>query len=253
MVGALVRRLLAEPRARGCHDLDSPEATVLHRELIRSKPFLRMIHDDFARLLREVLERSPSGPVVEIGSGGGLLKEQVAGVITSEVCGFPWVDVVCDARSLPFRSGTVSVFYLQGVFHHIPNVERFLTEVDRCLRPGGRLFMIEPQNTPWSSFLLRHFHHEPFDPSATWILPEGGRLSQANQALRWIVFFRDRERFVSRFPRLGIVWLEAYGRFSTRSPGGWPCASSCRPPSGRWCGWPSVCASRCSGCWAILC
>jgi SAM-dependent methyltransferase len=219
-IGTLVRRLLAEPRARTCHDLDSPEATVLHREMIRSKPSLRMIYDDFADLLRDVLGRSPRGPVVEIGSGSGLLKEQIAGVITSEMCGFPWIDVVCDARRLPFRSGSVSVFYLQGVFHHIQDVERFLDEVDRCLQPGGRLFMIEPHNTPWSSFLLRHFHHEPFDPSATWALEDGGRLSQANQALPWIVFFRDRARFEGRFPRLRIVRRDPYGPFQYALSGG---------------------------------
>lgn len=220
MIKALVRRLLAEPLAKSCHQLDSPEATFEHRELIRRKPSLRMIYDDFADLLRDVLARSPRGPVVEIGSGGGLLKEQIAGVITSDMCGFPWIDVVCDARTLPFRDGSISVFYLQGVFHHIPDVEQFLAEIDRCLQPGGRLFMIEPHNTAWSSFLLRHFHHEPFDPAGTWVLAEGGRLSQANQALPWIVFFRDLVRFERRFPRLRIVRREPYGPFQYPLSGG---------------------------------
>ena len=221
LIGGLVRRFLAEPRARTCADLDSPAATIQHREMIRSKPSLRMIYDDFADLLRDVLGRSPRGPVVEIGSGSGLLKEQMAGVITSDMCGFPWIDVVCDARTLPFRSESISVFYLQGVFHHIQDVERFLDEVDRCLQPGGRIFMIEPHNTPWSSFLLRHFHHEPFDPSAaTWAFEEGGRLSQSNQALPWIVFVRDRARFEVRFPRLRIVRREPYGPFQYALSGG---------------------------------
>ena len=72
-------------------------------------------------------------------------------------------------------------------------------------RPGGRLVMIEPWNTPWSRLVYANFHHEPFDPSVrNWAFQSTGPLSGANGALPWIVFSRDREKFANRHPSLQV-------------------------------------------------
>jgi hypothetical protein len=70
--------------------------------------------------------------------------------------------------------------------------------------------MIEPANTPFSRLVYTRFHHEVFDPAAGWILPDGGPLSTSNQALPWIVFHRDRDRFEEAFPRLEIALLQKH-------------------------------------------
>jgi len=44
---------------------------------------------------------------------------------------------------LPFADETFDVIYIQHVLHHIGDVGRALTEVRRCLKPGGVLFLIE--------------------------------------------------------------------------------------------------------------
>ena len=90
--------------------------------------------------------------------------------------------------------------------------------------------MIEPANTPWSRFIYKNFHYERFDPQGDWRLDKGGRLSQANGALPWIVFCRDRDTFELEYPRLKIVSLHNHtplrhllsGGFSLRQliPGG---------------------------------
>ena len=42
----------------------------------------------------------------------------------------------------------------------------FLREAIRCLKPGGRIFMLD-QHVNWlSRIVLRYGHHEPFDPDA---------------------------------------------------------------------------------------
>lgn len=117
----------------------------------------------------------------------------------------PGVDRVVDARQLPFADGALNAIVMTDVFHHIPDVRRFLREASRCLRPGGKVVMIEPWRTPWSEWVYTRLHPEPFLPAVEgWELPEGGPLSVANGALPWMVFARDRGCFAGEYPELCI-------------------------------------------------
>ena len=81
--------------------------------------------------------------------------------------------------------------------------------------------MIEPWVTPWSRFVWGRLHHEPFLPeTTTWKLPEGGPLSGANQALPWILFARDRERFGERLPEWEIASIRVSVPFRYLLSGG---------------------------------
>ena len=212
--------LLLLKEAREITDLDSPGATAVHREIIRNKASLEAIYRDFYDLLGEVVARVPEGALVEIGSGAGFLKQLYPHAVTSDVCYFPWVDLAFDAMAMPFAEDSLGVIYMQGVLHHLHRPAAFFTEAERCLKVGGRVLMIEPHNTPWARFVLKNFHHEPFDPEGGWELSQGGRLSHANQALPWIIFFRDRTRFQSDFPGLRIRSLRPYGPFQYLASGG---------------------------------
>ena len=80
----------------------------------------------------------------------------------------------------------------------------FFQEIDRCLKIGGKVIMIEPANTLWGRFVYQNFHHEVFDPSGDWTVKGEGPLSSANGAIPWIIFFRDRKKFEGEFPSLKI-------------------------------------------------
>jgi SAM-dependent methyltransferase len=109
------------------------------------------------------------------------------------------------AQNMPFAKGTVSAIFMIDVLHHIPNCEAFFGEAERVLAKGGEIFMIEPANTPWSRFVYKNFHHEPFAPDETdWQFRAEGPLSGANGALRWMVFRRDVNRFRAQFPSLAL-------------------------------------------------
>ena len=100
---------------------------------------------------------------------------------------------------------SLRALFLTHVFHHIPDVERFLREAERVLVPGGVIAMIEVPHTPLARFFFRHFHPEPYDDrAATWAFDQSDAMLDSNQALSWIVFFRDRERFERLFPGLGV-------------------------------------------------
>lgn len=188
----MLDRLLAHPLTKGL-DLDSPETTTLRREIILSKPFLRSVYLDW---YRQIIDRIPDGDgsVLEVGAGGGFLDSLLPGLITSEVFFVPGIDLVSDARRLPFGADSLKSIVMTNVFHHIPDVAEFVSEAERTLRPGGRVVMVEPWNTRWSRFVHEKFHDEPMVPDADWRFPTSGPLSGANAALTWIVASRDRDR-----------------------------------------------------------
>jgi SAM-dependent methyltransferase len=106
---------------------------------------------------------------------------------------------------MPFGDQVLRAIVFTDVLHHIPNVRLFFSEAVRCIRPGGKVLMIEPWVTAWSNFAYRHLHHEAFSPEATdWSFPSAGPLSGANTAVPWIVFQRDRRTFEAEFPQLEI-------------------------------------------------
>lgn len=200
-------RLLSHPLTRGV-DVDDPRSTLLRREIIRTKPFLRRLYAEwYAAICARLPDQQDA--VLEIGSGAGFLRQVLPQVVTSEVFPLEGVDRVEDAMALSYANASLDAIVMTDVLHHIPDVGRFLAEASRTLRPGGRLVMVEPWATRWSSWVYRTIHPEPFRPDAPdWTLPPGGPLSAANGALPWIVFSRDRARFDAQFPDLDLVAIE---------------------------------------------
>lgn len=197
-VGQALRHLLSHPLAREM-DPDDPSAPSIHRQIIRQKPLLRDVYEEWYQALAAQI--GTAHPVLEIGSGAGYLADYVPGLVTSDVRATPATRVVLDAHQLPFRSGTLGAIAMTNVVHHLSDVEAFLREAARTVKSGGILTAVEPWVTPWSEWVYRRLHHEPFEPGATqWSFPAGGPLSAANGALPWILFARDRERFEREYP-----------------------------------------------------
>jgi SAM-dependent methyltransferase len=192
-------RWLEHPLTRGL-PIDSPVTTERRRAIVAGKPFLRRIYDEWYRALAH---RVPvgAGRVLELGSGAGFFEEYLPDTIRSEVLHCSHVDVIADACHLPFASNSLRAIVMTDVFHHLPDVRRFMREASRTVRRGGVVAMIEPWPTTWSRFVYRKFHHEPFEPGVTrWEFEAAGPLSSANGALPWIVFARDRATFEREFP-----------------------------------------------------
>lgn len=183
--------------------LDDPRLTVARRDLIRRHSYLQLVYEDWYALITSHLPTG-EGPVLELGSGGGFFETACPRVLTSDVMRLPSVDVVLDARALPFATGSLRSIVGTNVLHHVPDIELFFTEAVRVLKPGGRLIFIEPWMTGLSRVVYRHFHHEPFEPGLGWDIVGTGPLTGANGALPWIVFDRDRRLFEHRFPQLRI-------------------------------------------------
>ena len=205
--------------------LDDPETTATRRTLLRNGGYLRKLYEHWYDLLVEQLPRI-SGEVLELGSGGGFLDDLIPDLRTSDVMSIPGVELLVDARSLPFKDRALRAIVGTKVLHHVPDIDRFFAEAQRTLAPNGRLVFIEPWPTLLSKLVYRFLHHEPFDQSRDWSIPAGGPLTAANGALPWIVFHRDRTDFERRFPYLRVVSIDPLMPFSYLVSGGigrsWP-------------------------------
>ncbi|MBI5408162.1 MAG: class I SAM-dependent methyltransferase [Nitrospirae bacterium] len=194
------------PEVRNIENLDAISTSVLHGRIIRKKGFLRKLYTDFYKqFLRS--SKDLDGLLIELGSGGGFLKEVIPNVITSDILPVEGVDLCFSALLMPFPNQTVSAFLMIDVLHHLPDSFLFFKEVNRCLKVGGKCVMIEPANTLWSRFVYQNLHHEDFDPNGEWGFEGRRPLSDANGAIPWIIFCRDRKRFEKEFPDLKIAHL----------------------------------------------
>jgi len=211
---------LKEPDAGAIEDLDGDETVFAHARIIKSKGFLRRLYSEYYDQMGAAVGYGEHGMFVEIGSGGGFIKEVLPNTVTSDVVPHDGVDEVFPAQSMPFDDGSVNGIFILNCFHHFSKPGLVLGEFERVLAKYGSVVMIEPANTWWGRQVYTNFHHEPFDTSGEWSLPSSGRLSGANGALPWIVFVRDREAFSTRFPSLAIDSVSYHTPFSYLISGG---------------------------------
>lgn len=69
--------------------------------------------------------------------------------------------------------------------------------------------MIEPWRSEWSLWVYQHFYHEFFHRQVTnWRPLPGGTWGSAIGALLWILFERDRAKFIAANPTLEIPTIE---------------------------------------------
>jgi SAM-dependent methyltransferase len=202
-------------------DLDSQESAQLRFRLINEKSFLNKFYQDCYISIAGSIPENVNGKILELGSGAGFIKNYLPDCVSSDVLQIPGLDLVLDGQRLPIRDDSLRGIVMLDVFHHLPRVQLFLEEASRCVRQGGVIVMIEPWNTPWSRFIYRHLHHEPFDDGCSgWEIPVGEALSKANQALPWIVFQRDRLLFERMFPHWHISKINLHSPFCYLLSGG---------------------------------
>ena len=201
-------------------DLDDPNASLAHRDIILKKPFLKRLYSDWYLIFIIKSKEIKNGKYLEIGSGGGFLKDVFPEVITSDILTLPNVDLIFSAEEIPFKENELASIVMLNVFHHIPKPHLFLKEAQRTLIKGGKIIMTEPANSALARFIYKRFHHEPFDEKGQREIKAGNPLSNSNQALPYIYFERDLDLFKKDFPSLKINSINYHSPFSYIISGG---------------------------------
>ncbi|MDR3491460.1 MAG: methyltransferase domain-containing protein [Gammaproteobacteria bacterium] len=206
------KRIFAS-RNKNITDLDSPDRFWEIRNTIKKKSALHYLYLEVYKKYLDCIKRSPSGKIVEIGSGAGFVKELIPNIITTDIVAYSGIDKTLDATKMDFLDCSLSCICMFNVLHHIPNTPAFFQEALRCLAPGGRLFMVEPYPGWIGALVYRYLHHEPYDPHVKqWEFESKGPVSDANNALPYVIFERDIKKFRLLFPDFSIE------RFETHTP-----------------------------------
>lgn len=188
---------------------ESTPALGRYADVWKRKPVLRVIYDDFYDRL---VAHCRPGRTIEIGGGIGNLKARLGDVVATDIQFAPWLDCVADAQRLPFAASCAANIVMVDVLHHVEFPAAFFREVERVLRPGGRLLMVEPAITWGSTLFYRLIHPEPVRISADSLAegqPTAGRDPyDSNQAIPTLLATRDRDRFHRQFPGLRIARVD---------------------------------------------
>lgn len=153
--------------------LNTEEQRVSHqKELVReqfgrtAKAYVSSSSHGNEQALRTVVEAlnpNPDWLVLDVATGGGHVAKSVAGhvrhVVASDLTKTMLTEarrhirddsqianvsyVLADAENLPFLDETFDAVTCRIAPHHFPNPERFVLEVGRVLRPGGRFLLVD--------------------------------------------------------------------------------------------------------------
>ena len=177
-----------------------------YRRLWHAKPALREVYAD---LYERMAAACLPGDTLEVGGGIGNFKQFAPEAISFDIQFVTWLDVVCDAHNLPFKSASFANIVMFDVLHHMERPAQFFREMQRVLKPGGRIVMVESAITPLSWIFYTYMHAEPCtlrdDPLIEGPLTPGRDPYDANQAIPTLLFGRFRRCFEALFPALTIT------------------------------------------------
>ena len=179
------------------------------RKLVwEKKPQIRLVYEGCVNRMRPFLSRQ--GPLLEVGSGSGLLRDFIPEVILSEVVDLPWIDCVADCMHMPFGDESLAGVIGFDILHHLAQPHSFLGEVTRVLKPGGRALFIEPYITFFSFFSYKILHHENIYFKDYHLDKEKKDPWSGNLALANLVFRRDLKNWPLFHPNLKIIHRELF-------------------------------------------
>lgn len=206
------------------HHLYAPLRMVLTPRFAESKTtFRRRLYEDWYDYMKREMDALAEGTKIELGSGDGFFKEIAPSVICSDIYPFPGNDLTFSGLDIPFNAESVSGIFMIDTFSHIPNSLALLTEIDRVLMPGGKVFMIEPAGPRWGRLAHRWLGKRNCRSKENGFSPLDNPRDHA--ALPWMIFQQDSAQFLAEFPLLTIEKIR-YHTPLRHLLSGWPLLKS---------------------------
>tara|TARA_A100001035_G_scaffold105357_1_gene82630 strand:- start:833 stop:1555 length:723 start_codon:yes stop_codon:yes gene_type:complete len=187
----------------------------------KSNKALGLIYREWYELISKFLSKI-DGINIELGCGASFIDQINKSIKKTDVFFNSNTDFKLNAMDIGKNfENKISNLILVNVFHHISDPELFLKSAEKSLLSGGRIIMIEPSNNYWSRLVYKFVGHEPFDPGQIeWKFQSNDPLLDSNQALSWIVFERDYEKFKDLFPMFSLIKKNNMMPFSYLLSGG---------------------------------
>jgi 2-polyprenyl-3-methyl-5-hydroxy-6-metoxy-1,4-benzoquinol methylase len=144
--------------------------------ILNKNPHLRRLYD---KLFRDFLGELPRGRLLDVGAGTGIYFDALAPFAHEIEALDLSEDMVktavryCEANglkhihprtgsgdNLPFGAGEFDVVISLDTLHHVPDLDRVVSEVCRVLKDGGHFFVFEPNICNPLMFLAHAIPHE---------------------------------------------------------------------------------------------
>jgi len=182
---------------------------------------LGILYKEWYELISHQLSES-DGINLELGCGASFIDQINKSIKKTDVFLNSNTDFKLNAMDIGKKfENKISNLILVNVFHHISDPELFLKSAEKSLLSGGRIIMIEPSNNYWSRLVYKLIGHEPFDTrQIEWKFESKDPLLDSNQALSWIIFERDYQKFANLFPRFSLIQKKNMMPFSYLLSGG---------------------------------
>lgn len=194
-----------------------------NRKIYQNKDLIKIIYRNYYKTIKKNIYIS-NKKILELGSGGGNIKEVIKTCITSDQFKNRNIDRIENIYKINFKKDSISNIILIDVFHHLEFPSLALKEIHRVLIKKGRIIMIEPAMGLIPRFIYKIFHYEPngFNLKINWNhiskrIPSSNRYFAA-QSLPWRAFFLRQLNLKSKY---AIKLIKPFSDFAFLLSGGY--------------------------------
>ncbi|HTW83807.1 MAG TPA: methyltransferase domain-containing protein [Candidatus Sulfotelmatobacter sp.] len=119
------------------------------RERVGAVPTSNVSAHGYDEVLRKLISET-SGPILD--AGAGLRPDYREEVVNLEIVAYPTTDVVAAVELLPFADDSFDLVISVAVLEHVRDPFAAARELERVVRPGGRIFAAVPFLQPYHGY-----------------------------------------------------------------------------------------------------
>ena len=203
-------------------NLNNQDRFLLHKKNLENKKMLKSCYSDFYQKIFQMetkygqINNQKKNLKIELGSGVGFIKKYDQSIVTSDVVYNKFTDKIIDANNLPYGDNEIKSIIGIFCFHHFRDPLNFLRDIEKKLVDGGVCILVEPYYGPLASVIYKRVHEsEYFDPNESFdhIAENKTAMEKANQALSYIYFIKNKEKFNKMFPKLQIMHTTIFDNY----------------------------------------
>jgi SAM-dependent methyltransferase len=204
--------------------LDHKEIDYKNRKIYQNKDLIKIIYNNYYKIIKKNIYLSDKKKILELGSGGGNIKKVIKECVTSDQFKNKNIDRIENIYKINFKKNSISNIILIDVFHHLQFPSLALKEIHKVLIKNGRIIMVEPAMGLIPRIVYKIFHYEPngFNLRIKWNnIPKKIPLSNqyfAAQSIPWRAFFLKELNLRSRYK---IKLIKPFSDFAFLLSGGY--------------------------------